>query len=370
MPMGDLAAMTTDRATAIMPAPDGSRRPSADSDLPSPSGAASGLPLAGEHPVNGAPAQPPHVAPPAGSASVAAAPVEVAERYLSPALKAAAAARARTARIRAAAWATAAGPAQAYPRRSVVEPVAPSPAAPTPGPASQPALAHELQIARIAAALMTSGGSEPRSMIPPVASAPASRGLSVAEAARASWITFHPLRRSPVRASAPVTGPRGPDEGPGAALSPTTDQPGAPTRTQVATVHAPVAPARMPVAAAAIPVATIRTPAARPPVAAARTPAAPAPTRRPVAAPLVTSAKVVTRPGGARLLPAETMRPAVPERGQRGQRFTKTIAELQRYQAATRPSEPWGNVVPRPAVPQAAPGGEADTVWSRLWSRR
>ena len=56
------------------------------------------------------------------------------------------------------------------------------------------------------------------------------------------------------------------------------------------------------------------------------------------------------------------MRPAVPERGQRGQRFAKTIAELQRYQAATRPSEPWGNVVPRPAVPQAAPGGEADTA--------
>ena len=66
-------------------------------------------------------------------------------------------------------------------------------------------------------------------------------------------------------------------------------------------------------------------------------------------------AKAATRPGAARLLPAEAVRRTVPERAPRQQRFTKTIAELQRYQAATRPSEPWGNVVPRPAVPQSNP---------------
>jgi len=81
------------------------------------------------------------------------------------------------------------------------------------------------------------------------------------------------------------------------------------------------------------------------------------------------AAQAVTRPGIARLLPGEGVRCAVPERSARQQRFAKTIAELQRYQAATRPNEPWGNVVPRPAVPQPNPT-TSDSRWSRLWSRR
>ena len=359
-----------------MPAPDSSHELSVGNGSPGALAAASGLPRADQHAVNGASVEPSPAALPAGSASAAVAPVAVAERYLSPALKAAAAARARTARIRAARWATAAGPAQAYPRPSVVEPVMPSPAAPTPGLASPPTLAHELQIARMAAALTMSAGSDARSADPPAAGVPVSRGLSVAEAARASWISFRPLRQMPARpavaSAAPAKGPRGPDKKPAAALAPATDKPMALVRTPVASARTPAAAVGAPVAPTRTPVATVGTPIvpARSPVAGARTPVAPARTRRPVAAPVVASAKVVTRPGGARLLPAEATRPAVPERGPREQRFTKTIADLQRHQEATRPSEPWGNVVPRPAVPQAAPGGESDTVWSRLWSRR
>ena len=389
MPRGDWAEMTVHRATATMPAPDGSRELSVGDGSPSPS-AASALPCAGGHAVNGASAEPSPAAAPAGSASTEAAPGEVAERYLSPALKAAAAARARTARIRATAWATVAGPVPAYPRPSVVEPVAASPAAPALALALPPARAHELQIARMAAALTMAAGSDVRSAMPPAAGVPVSRGLSVAEAARASWIRFHPLRQLPVRPAATPAAPgkelRGADERPAAALAPGPDKPAALVRAPIAAAHPTVAPAGLPVATARTlsapappPVAPARPPVApartlvapaRTPGAPARTPVAPARTRRPVSAPVVASAKVVTRPGGARLLPAAATRPAVPERGPREQRFTKTIAELQRHQAATRPNEPWGNVVPRPAVPQAAPGGELDTVWARLWSRR
>ena len=66
-------------------------------------------------------------------------------------------------------------------------------------------------------------------------------------------------------------------------------------------------------------------------------------------------------------LPAE---PALRERGEatRHQRFAKTIAELQRYQAASREREPGSDLVPRPTLPLE----DRDTggAWSWLWSRR
>ncbi len=347
-----------------MPAPNGSRALSVGNGSPSPSAAAPEAGRSGGHAVNGAPAQRSPAGPPTRSKSVEAAPVEVAERYLAPALKAAAAARARTAHIRAAAWAAVAGPVQPYPREWRVEPVAQSPAAPTPGLAPQPAA--DPQAAPMAAAVTMSAGAGGSPAILPTAGVPASRGLSVAEAERASWILFRPLRRPPAlpaaASAASANGPRGPAERPAAAPAPATEKPAAPVRTPVVAAGRQIVPAGTPVGTQVVP--------ARTPVVPARTPAAPARTRRPVAAPAIASAEAVTRPGSARLLPAEVMRPVVPERGQRGQRFTKTIAELQRHQAATSPSEPWGNVVPRPAVPQAAPGGESDSVWSRLWSRR
>ena len=183
---GDLAAMTTTEPWRPCRRRS-SRRPERRQRFPEPVGSGFGVAPGGRTPGQRAPAQPPHRAAAGRLASVAAAPVEVHQRYLAPALK-------RRRRPGRAPRASARRPGRRprgrrtrtrddgccraggrRPRRR-----------PARQPASQPALAHELQIARIAAALMTSGGSEPRSMIPPAASAPASRGLSVAEAARVS----------------------------------------------------------------------------------------------------------------------------------------------------------------------------------------
>jgi hypothetical protein len=159
----------------------------------------------------------------------------------------------------------------------------------------------------------------------------------VAEAARVSPIAFRPLHRqrsdhpagsAPPPATAPVPAPV--DKA--AALAKAAGAP--------ATAQRAVVPATSP--------APLRT-------AEAGRPAAPV--------------RPVTRPGAARLLPGEAARRPVPERAVRQQRFTKTIAELERHQAATRPDEPWGNVVPRPAVPQSNPVA-SDSRWSRLWPRR
>ncbi len=333
--------MTSHRATVTMPARDSRRGPSARPGSSSPP-APTVEPRANHRTV---PAAMPPAEPAARFPSIDGAPAEVAERYLAPALKAAAAARARTACIRAAAWAAAAGPASPYPRewrfappdQSSAPPPDPSPAAFLPAPAP----AHDLQMAEMTAAWVNS-----RLTITGAAGLPAlppTRGLSVAEAACASWIAFQPLRRQPLALPAPP-----------AKTPPLPAEPLAVTSIPTATGK-PAAPAK-----------AVTSPTTAAPEAPG-TPAAPAIAPKTVAP--ATPTKAVSRPGLARLLPAEAVRRAVPERPPRQQRFAKTIADLQRYQAATRPSEPWGNVVPRPAVPQANPA-TSDSRWSRLWSRR
>ena len=239
------------------------------------------------------------------------------------------------ARIRAAAWAAAAGPARPYPREWLLAPPDQSPTALLPSPTP----ARELPPAEATTAWPMSGLTAIG-----LAGLPAvlpSRGLSVAEAAGASRIAFRPLRRP-----SPANPARPPAEPPAARPIPTAPcKPAAPAK-----AVAPPAPSR-----------ALTTPAK---AVAPAAPTAPAKAVAPTA-----PAKAVTRPGASRLLPAEAVRRAVPERPPRQQRFAKTIAELQRYQAAVRPSEPWGNVVPRPAVPQSN-AATSDSRWSRLWSRR
>ena len=262
-------------------------------------------------------------------------PVEIAERYLAPALKAAAAARARTAQIRAATSVRTAGTtrpsAPEWPGRAP-DPV-PAAAALRPVPAAPPEMA-EIMAAWTSRGLRVALGTVPVPAPTAAPAAPTGRGLSVAEAAVASRIAFRPLQRAaPARAADPVNGSRPP----AGAL------PGAPGSNDTG-------PAK---AATAVAPPAVEAPAPRLPVKAAAAGPAPA----------------VTRPGIARLLAGEAVRSAAPERPVRPQRFTKTMAELQRHQAATRPDEPWGNVVPRPAVPQPNPA-PADSRWSRLWPRR
>jgi hypothetical protein len=53
------------------------------------------------------------------------------------------------------------------------------------------------------------------------------------------------------------------------------------------------------------------------------------------------------------------------------QRFAKTVAELERYQAAvSRSEEPGPSIVPRPALARPQQGDAAGSPWSRLWARR
>ncbi len=342
-----MADMASHRATVTMPVRDGCRDPSASqeaSSLPAP-------PVEVRHGSVSAAISPAEPASPSPGVD-AGAPVAGTERYLAPALKAAAAARARTARIRGAARAAAAGPAWPYPREWLFAPPDQSPAAPPdPLPAALPPAsppARDLQLAETAAvwplhALAGPGAAGPGGLraLSPSPSPPASRGLSVAEAARASRIGFRPLHRQPpARLEPPSQPPSHPVERPTLGAAPPA---AAAPATAVAAVTSPGT------AAAAAPTVPPRTAA----------PAMPS-----------TPAGTVTRPGAARLLlPADAGRRALPERTPRQQRFAKTIAELQRYQAATRPAEPWGNVVPRPAVPQSGPASP-DSRWSRLWSRR
>ena len=78
------------------------------------------------------------------------------------------------------------------------------------------------------------------------------------------------------------------------------------------------------------------------------------------------------------MLPAPAAAAAAPpealvalRRVEQRQRFAKTIAELERYQAAATPlEEPGARVVPRPALARPASSAAAGLPWSRLWARR
>ncbi len=257
---------------------------------------------------------------------------EVAERFLAPALRAAAAARARSARIRAASETSPAPtrprPPASAPRLRLRRPRrAPRPAAPPPTPAAPvtATMVSAPEPAAVASRLAEQSPPPPALRAPAAvrrdagwsvsgkpADAPAGgrfHGLSVAAAARASTIAFRPLRR-PAAAAWPE-----PDE---LVLTKAAEVPPAPAARRAL----PAAPP-----AAAAPVAPSRPELLVPP---------PGPPRRP------------------RLEPTQQ------------QRFAKTIAELQRYQAASR--EPGADLVPRPTLPPEDEG--ASGAWSWLWSRR
>jgi hypothetical protein len=69
--------------------------------------------------------------------------------------------------------------------------------------------------------------------------------------------------------------------------------------------------------------------------------------------------------------PAEPLPRVTPRRVEQRQRFAKTVAELERYQAAaSRSEEPGASVVPRPALARPDQGDAAGSPWSRLWARR
>ena len=70
--------------------------------------------------------------------------------------------------------------------------------------------------------------------------------------------------------------------------------------------------------------------------------------------------------------PGEPVPPVTPGRVAPRARFAKTIAELERYQAAaaSRWEEPGGRIVPRPALARPDQGDSAGSPWSRLWARR
>ena len=256
---------------------------------------------------------------------------EVAERFLAPALRAAAAARARSARIRAA---TPTSPTVSRPRpTSAPRRPAPAPARREPAPAATPVTAAEAAApapgrARHAAgerARRVAAGRRARPRVPPragwtVSKAPALGGARPASGGSAAC-------RSP-RPRAPRPSPSGRCE-----------------RTAPASADARRRLAPAPRAVARPPVAERRPPPAAAPAAA---PASPTPPAQPP-------------------LPAE---PALRERGEatRHQRFAKTIAELQRYQAASREREPGSDLVPRPTLPLE--DRDAGGAWSWLWSRR
>jgi hypothetical protein len=51
------------------------------------------------------------------------------------------------------------------------------------------------------------------------------------------------------------------------------------------------------------------------------------------------------------------------------QRFTRTVAELERYVAASRERAPGSALVPQPGLPLDTQD-DHDSGWRRLWSRR
>lgn len=62
-------------------------------------------------------------------------------------------------------------------------------------------------------------------------------------------------------------------------------------------------------------------------------------------------------------------RPA-PRRAEPQRRFAKTIAEVERYRAATQGDEPGAHVVPSPVLARPDQDETAGAPWLRLWSRR
>jgi hypothetical protein len=308
---GDAADMTSHRATLTVPA--GASRREADVDQEPRSPSLLVEPHGGHRPT------PPERAPEAGAtiSNIDVSLVVAARGYMAPALQAAGAARARTARIRAAASAAAAGAPRPdthewlmpAPDHLFLDPSAPSEIAP-PIRSRPPELA-EAPATWTIRGKSVAGAAGLSPALPPGAAAPASRGLSVAEAARASRIAFRPLRPE-------------------------------------ASAH-PAAPG-----------------STTPPPAATPLPTAPGKAGAPGRAAAWPETDASPTEAGS---PDEPDRPLVPERAFREQRFAKTLADLQRHHAATRPDEPWGKVVPRPAVPQSNPA-TTESRWSRLWSRR
>jgi hypothetical protein len=76
-------------------------------------------------------------------------------------------------------------------------------------------------------------------------------------------------------------------------------------------------------------------------------------------------------PAATVLPPAEPLPRITPERGAQHQRFARTVAELERYQAAASPWEGAGAaIVPRPALARPSQGDATASPWSRLRARR
>jgi hypothetical protein len=326
--------MTSDRATVMVQARE-RRRPDVNQDISNPPV----LPAGGR--TGGDPAAAPWPAgKPVPRAGVDRTLLEVAQRYLAPALNAAAEARARTAQIRAASIA-AADAARPTPREYWAGWAQDLPAALTlpPMPTEDPKMDETMATWRIHGPSTADGGNSLPAR-PSGPAVPANRGLSVAEAARASRIRFRPLRpETSARPTAPAGGPR-----------------------------AVGAPIPIPAGKPATPAETASWSASAAPATAG--PAAPSPVPPEADEPDPTvAAQPVTRPGVSRPPPEEAAHRVAPERTAYQPRFEKTLADLQRHQAATRPDEPWGKVVPRPAVPQSNPAN-SESRWSRLWSRR
>jgi len=83
------------------------------------------------------------------------------------------------------------------------------------------------------------------------------------------------------------------------------------------------------------------------------------------------SAGVPVVPAARTPAPAEPLPRATPRRVEQRQRFAKTVAELERYQAAaSHCEEPGASIVPRPALARPQQGDAAGSSWSRLWARR
>jgi hypothetical protein len=191
------------------------------------------------------------------------APARLSEGYLAAARQTAAAAQAQTARIRAAQQERSAmpGPERGSPQR----------------PAAPPAGAVQAHAPPVAGAAVVEVG----------------RGLSVAEAARASPIAFRPLRQS----------------------------------SDLLLHHSDLNGAGSP------------------------------------GAPLAPASRVPE--------PAEPLPRVTPGRVEQQRRFAKTVAELERYQAAaSHCEEPGASIVPRPALARPQQDDAAGSPWSRLWARR
>jgi hypothetical protein len=326
--------MTSDRATVMVQARE-RRRPDVNQDTSTPPV----LSAAGRTSCDSA-SVPWPATKPVARAGADRTLLEVAQRYLAPALKAAAAARARTAQIRAASVA-AADAARPAPREYWAGWAQDLPSALTlpPMPTEDPRMDETMASWTIHGPSTADGGNS-RPARPSGPAVPANRGLSVAEAARASRIRFRPLQpETSARPAAPASSPRAV----GAPIPTAAGKPAAPADT------APWSSSAAPATAG---------PAAPPPAPSEADELAPTAAGQPV-----------TRPGISGPPPEETARRVAPERIARQRRFEKTLADLQRHQAATRPDEPWGKVVPRPAVPQSNPAN-SESRWSRLWSRR